>query len=455
MDNRELITKIVLRNDSTANWSTAADTTLLKGEPGIEFLSGGKTKIKFGDGVKKWSDLPYFVSGLEVLGGEGAPSNALVGEVGQFYYDTLNKKIYVNLDAELNTWKQVVTLDELANLGAGDMLKAAYATNGIEGTVDKAQKVIDSTNGRNNRPITVDDNKTGLDDTVSNGLWTAKKISEEVNTRIGASEEKLQANINKKVNIEEGKGLSSNDYTNKEKTKLAGIEDGAEVNVQADWNESEPTSDAFIKNKPATLPADGGNADTVDGRHVDDTKTDTQNLWTSKKISDHIASNIEIANNYTDGKIADAISGITSFEIKRVDALPQPGEKGFIYLLPHTHEGNDDGYDEYIWITSTETYEKIGNTDINLSDYVKFTDLPNVTVGNAEKVNGHTVEKDVPADAKFTDTVYTLPVATGSKLGGVKSGTNVTVDGNGVLNVGKDVLLATDTFIINGGNALS
>lgn len=32
--------------------------------------------------------------------------------------------------------------------------------------------------------------------------------------------------------------------------KLNGIEAGAEVNVQADWNMTAPTSDAFIKNKP-------------------------------------------------------------------------------------------------------------------------------------------------------------------------------------------------------------
>ena len=33
-------------------------------------------------------------------------------------------------------------------------------------------------------------------------------------------------------------------------TKLNGIEAGAEVNVQADWNITAPSSDAFIKNKP-------------------------------------------------------------------------------------------------------------------------------------------------------------------------------------------------------------
>lgn len=31
----------------------------------------------------------------------------------------------------------------------------------------------------------------------------------------------------------------------------------------------------------------------------------------------------------------------------------------------------------------------------------------NGIVDNAEKVNGHTVAKDVPANAKFTDTTYT------------------------------------------------
>ena len=35
-----------------------------------------------------------------------------------------------------------------------------------------------------------------------------------------------------------------------DKTKLTGIESGAEVNVQSDWNETNTSSDAYIKNKP-------------------------------------------------------------------------------------------------------------------------------------------------------------------------------------------------------------
>ena len=43
----------------------------------------------------------------------------------------------------------------------------------------------------------------------------------------------------------------------------------AEANVQADWNESDTGSDAYIKNKPVSLPANGGNAATVGGHTVE------------------------------------------------------------------------------------------------------------------------------------------------------------------------------------------
>lgn len=39
-------------------------------------------------------------------------------------------------------------------------------------------------------------------------------------------------------------------YTTAEKTKLAGIASGAEVNVQTNWAENDPTSDAYLINRP-------------------------------------------------------------------------------------------------------------------------------------------------------------------------------------------------------------
>lgn len=62
----ELRTKIILRNDSSNNWEAVKDTVvLLKGEVGIEFIpeaaaENSKVKLKVGDGVHTWAQLPYF-----------------------------------------------------------------------------------------------------------------------------------------------------------------------------------------------------------------------------------------------------------------------------------------------------------------------------------------------------------------------------------------------------------
>ena len=47
----------------------------------------------------------------------------------------------------------------------------------------------------------------------------------------------------------------------------------------------------------------------------------------------------------------------------------------------------------------------------------------------------YTLSKSVPADAKFTDTVYTLPTASSSTLGGIKLGTGLTAAADGTVNV--------------------
>ena len=75
----------------------------------------------------------------------------------------------------------------------------------------------------------------------------------------------------------------------------------------------------------------------------------------------------ENMNPATKKYVDDAIGGITGVEFRVVEALPTTGEAGVIYLMAHTH-GTQDIYDEYIWVT--DKFEKIGNTDIDLSGYV-------------------------------------------------------------------------------------
>lgn len=87
--------------------------------------------------------------------------------------------------------------------------------------------------------------------------------------------------------------------------------------------------------------------------------------------------------------VADAVGKITSFSASVVEKLPDTGANGVIYLVAHTHDDSDDSYDEYLWISSTSKFEKVGNTDKDLSNYVQSSDLVEIT--NTE------------IDAMFTD----------------------------------------------------
>ena len=70
-----------------------------------------------------------------------------------------------------------------------------------------------------------------------------------------------------KVDVVAGKGLSTEDYTTAEKIKLSGIESGAEVNVQADWDQSDNTKDDYINNKPS-IPVISAHSDYSTGTKI-------------------------------------------------------------------------------------------------------------------------------------------------------------------------------------------
>ena len=81
---------------------------------------------------------------------------------------------------------------------------------------------------------------------IADAIAEHREVTDALNAAIGAKVDKVA-----------GKGLSTNDYTTAEKDKLFGIGAGAEINVQPDWDVNDPTSAAFIKNKPTSLVIDG------------------------------------------------------------------------------------------------------------------------------------------------------------------------------------------------------
>lgn len=89
--------RIVLRNDTTANWETHSDQVLMRGEVGIEYLPSGEKKFKIGDGVTPWADLAYQSGSYEL------PNGALLETITQENITQWNaaqpnaiEKIFVN-----------------------------------------------------------------------------------------------------------------------------------------------------------------------------------------------------------------------------------------------------------------------------------------------------------------------------------------------------------------------
>ena len=131
------IDNLILRNDTSVNWSTA-NPVLQLGELGIDTT---EKKIKIGDGSTPWNDLDFSSSkGAEI--GTAAPTASDDGfDVGTIWVDTTNDKAYLLFDntADTAVWKEIVTPEQIAGLGAGDMLKSVFAKQKPnDGYVDKA-----------------------------------------------------------------------------------------------------------------------------------------------------------------------------------------------------------------------------------------------------------------------------------------------------------------------------
>ena len=262
------------------------------------------------------------------------------------------------------------------------------------------------------------------------------------------------------VQVETGKGLSTNDFTTDEKNKLSNIEAGANeniiegiavnnvdiapvnkrVNLTVPTKVSELTNDekfqtdaevasaikgsGYQANVIETVKVNGSILD-VDSKKSVNVIVPTDNsvlangagYQTASDVSSALANsgyqanvietvkvnnvaltptskavNITVptdnsaltngagyqtAKNVTDA-INEAIGGLTGISFEIVETLPTQGKTGVIYLIAHSH-GTRDNYDEYIWLEKSKSYEKIGNTDVDLSNYVTKNDITIMT----------------------------------------------------------------------------
>lgn len=178
--------------------------------------------------------------------------NTLSGKVGT----VPENKTVVEMISDAQTAATYDDTDVKAGINANaDAITKLNGTSAVEGSVDKkvadainefATKVSDDQTVNTFKELIdyaaahqgeystlsgeVQANKTAI--ATLNGKDTdAGSVAKTVKDAVDAAQATIQGNIDKKVDKVEGKGLSTNDYTTEEKTKLEGITSGAQVNV--------------------------------------------------------------------------------------------------------------------------------------------------------------------------------------------------------------------------------
>ena len=166
--------------------------------------------------------------------------------------------------------------------------------------------------------------------------------------------------LQNKVDKVSGKGLSDQNYTLTEKTKLAGLNN---------------YDDTAISNRV----------------------TATENAITTLNGDSSTSGSV-------DKKIADAIAGVTQIDFQIVQTLPQTGVKGVIYFVVDTL-GQENVYNEYVWINNT--WELIGQTTskIDLSDYYTKAQTNALVSAKNDKITVTDVTSETLTDSStFADT---------------------------------------------------
>ena len=209
--------------------------------------------------------------------------------------------------------------------------------------------------------------------------------------------------LNNKVDKETGKGL----FSDKEKAKLANIEDGAQVNV---------LEKLIVNGQEATI-TDKSVALTL----ITSAVSNLQNYYLKTET-------------YTKQEIEDLIGSTVGVTIEIVEQLPTEGQANVIYFLPTETEGV---YSQYIY--SNNSWILIGSTTVDLSNYYTKAQVDTLLNGKQNTLTIDSFPTSLSNNPVASGGVYTaiaqmqpqfqfvnMPTASASNLGFVYQYTGAT-----------------------------
>lgn len=414
-----LSTRITLKYDNLVNWN-ASTFILKKGEVAICSLDNGEAVeqstppavlLKVGDGSHRFSELPW-ASGIaaDVYSWAKAATKPTytASEVGA---DASGAAAGALAEAKEYTNQQIASIPKAAEYtlvtgdtegsvvlkkdnvavgdpavikGFADLLKAAVfneyketndravatAQSAAEAAQTAAEQAQTTANGKYSKP----EGGIGVDD-LSAGVRASLAKADSAIQDISGKQDKLTsgANISIDNNIISVTGLGTAAFKATEYFATADQGAKADSAVQSvatgskDGSISVDGTDVAVKGLKAlafkeSLEKGDVGLGNVANKTMDAAPTaSSENYVTSGGVK-----------SYVDN----AIAAVKQFQYEVVSERPvaSADTMGKIYLEAHTH-GTNDSYDEYITIEKDGAYswEKIGNTDIDLNGYVQKT----------------------------------------------------------------------------------
>lgn len=396
-----LSTRITLKYDTLANWN-ASQFILKKGEVAICSLDTGETVnqstppavlLKVGDGTRKFSELPW-ASGLAAdvygwakaavkptytyteVGADKAGSAAAAEANAKTYTDQKFGEIPAQAEYTLETGAAdgslVLKKDGVA---VGD----AAVVKGWATLLAKAQKGVDDAAAAAAAAQAAQSTADSKYFKPEGGI-PKTDLAQAVQTSLGKADTALQSH--QTVTLESG--------TNNGTVKIT-------VNGTA-------TDNVAVKGlKSAAYTESSAYATAAQGTKADNAMPKAGGAFTGAVT---VQAPTAEMNPATKQYVDTAINAVKQFEYQVVTELPTAAQAtmGKIYLKAHSHnpsDGQPDSYDEFITVQSGSTYkwERIGNTDIDLSGYVPTT----------RKINKKALSSDItlyPNDVGVTEDAF-------------------------------------------------
>ena len=231
--------------------------------------------------------------------------------------------------------------------------------------------------------------------------------------------------------------LKSNYDTAYTHSQSAHAPSNAEANVQADWNVTDTSSDAYIKNKP-TIPSTDGLASTtyVDNRVAGIVNSAPETLDTLNELATALGNDPNFATTVANqiGTKVDKVDGKGLSTNDLTNTLKANYDTAYTHSqsthAPVNAQKNSDITKaeieaKLIGNITTHTHNQYLTEHQSLTGYAKTADLS--TVATSGSYNDLSDKPTIPA-------AYNLPIANQTTLGGIKVGAGLSITAEGVLS---------------------